>query len=206
MKAILINPNWPGMILLAFHSTDTPNSSPLPFAGRSLFSNFLQVSARLNLLALNQFVFNFWKRWQIKRWRIRNWVSLTSHFTVTSTEVTSLKRKAENAGNELERRGPNPFSNFNLQPPTAQEHIKKLLFQRGFIIRNCKLSTRLCKDYNIWGLPARWWQMTRDWIDLDQNYLYGLRVISFALKRDNLTVFFLCRIIFSRWAFKVVNR
>jgi len=35
---------------------------------------------------------------------------------VTSTEVNSLKRKAENAGNELERRGPNPFS--ELQPST----------------------------------------------------------------------------------------
>lgn len=116
-KDALWKPNWPSMILLAFNFTNTPNSFPLPFAGRSLFSDFLQVSAHLNLLALNQFVLNFWKRWQIKRWRVRNWVSLTSHFTVTSTEVASLKRKAENTGNELERRGPNSFS--ELQPSTS---------------------------------------------------------------------------------------
>ena len=68
---------------------------------------------------------------------------------MTSAEVTSLKRKAENAGNELERRDPNPFSNFNLQPPTAQEHIKKLLFQRGFISGTVNFQQDFCKDYNI---------------------------------------------------------
>ena len=33
---------------------------------------------------------------------------------MTSTQVAGLERKAENAGNELERRGPNTSSNFNL--------------------------------------------------------------------------------------------